>query len=87
MGCDSESANLSQTETEKCCVYSGLLSAVTQLNFGVDQKYFTSVIPTSSHCVARFYHYKFGLNGTYNVSCISFLKVMLGGSLEHLHLL
>lgn len=87
MGCDSELANLCQTETGKGCVYSGLLSAVTHLNFRVDQKYFTSVIPTSSPHVARFYHYKIGLNGTYNVSCISFLKVMLGGSLEHLHLL
>lgn len=60
MGCDSELANLSQTETGKGCVYSGLLSAVTQLNFSVDQKYFTSVIPTSSPCVKSHAWWEFG---------------------------
>lgn len=55
--------------------------------WGRNWKYFISVFPRSSPRVARFYHYKFGLNGTCSVSCISFLKVMLGGSLEHLHFL
>ena len=88
MGCDLELADWSQTETGKVMCIQAFLSTVSLAELlGVDQKYFTSVFPRSSPRIARFYHYKFGLNGTCRVSCISFLKVMLGGSLEHLHLL
>lgn len=77
---------LSQTEPGKVVCIQACSVQFPSWTLGVDEKYFNGVFPRSSPRVARFYHYKFGLNGTYSVSCTSFLKVTLGGSLEHLHL-
>lgn len=49
MGCDSESADWSQAETDKVMCIQAFSGAVSQLSFGgVDEKYFTSVFLRSS---------------------------------------